>query len=296
MCCDHPVQSFPPAPSRGRISPAGLLRMGLPRAGWLMLALCVLQLVAAHAVHARLIDLDPDFFGEREFGVSEQGTFEGVILNVSQHVLAGVQVDITALDKDGAQLWQRTIALPPLKPTQRAPISEFVGLEGGQPASYDTMYRIDDTIGKNPYVTTSTERREVGFSVKGTGDFRTSPVTIASGEKTFNIEYLGQDMVVVLLQNAAGTLELPLFELQGPGNATTRIVLDAKDAYVFHVDGDGAWTIQLRDDPRAQGGLPQKSEFTTPSPLPPSGPAPESSPAPGPPPAPRARQQQFIVE
>ncbi|MCA1944505.1 MAG: FxLYD domain-containing protein, partial [Desulfovibrio sp.] len=216
-----------------------------------MLALCVLQLVVAHAANARLIDLDPDYFGEREFGVSEQGMFEGVILNVSQHVLAGVQVDITALDKDGAQLWRRTIALPPLKPTQRAPVSAFVGLDAGQPATYDTMYRMDDTVGKNPNVTTATERREVGFSVKGTGDFRTSPVTISSGEKTFTIEYLGDDVVVVLLQNAAGTLELPLFELQGPGNATTRIVLDAKDAYAFHVDGDGAWTIQLRDDQRA---------------------------------------------
>ncbi|AGW14397.1 hypothetical protein [Megalodesulfovibrio gigas] len=273
-----------------RTSFTGFMQRAVPAGRWWLLVLALaLAGVAGHApwACAKLIDLDPDYFGTREFGVDERGYFRGVILNVSTHVLAGVQVEIVAQKREGGEMWRRTISLPPLKPTQRALLEVFVGLQDGQPASYDVTYRMDDTVGKNPVApTTTTQRKKIGFNLAGLGDFRSAFLELTPGSKTIALEYQGEDVAVVLLLPQDGSAELPLFELQGPDNATTQLVLETGGQYAFYVDGEGAWSIQWKDEPPAQApGAPQAQESS------PSAPA-----APLPTAAPRARQQQLIVE
>ena len=273
-----------------RTSSTGFMLHAVPTGRlWLMVLILVLAGVAGHAprASAALIDLDPDYFGTREFGVDERGYFQGVILNVSAHVLAGVQVEIVARKREGEEMWRRAISLPPLKPTQRAPLEVFVGLEDGQPASYDVTYRMDDAVGKNPVAPiATTQRKKIGFSLAGTGDYRSAVLELTPGHKTLTLEYQGQDVAVVVLLPQDGSAEVPLFEVQGPDNATTQLVLEAGGQYVVYVDGEGAWSLQWKDESPAQTtGAPSRQESAVPA-----------SAAPAPTAAPRARQQQLIVE
>ncbi|GAB7078573.1 hypothetical protein [Megalodesulfovibrio paquesii] len=267
-------------------------RSCLARAAATGLLAAVLCLLHPPVSIAKMIEVDKKNFGTRDFGVSQGGVFRGVILNVSTNTLAGLEVEIVAQDAQGNELWTRTTRLPTLRPNQRAPLEFEVGMQGvGQPASYLITYRMDDAVGKDPDRVTSTQRRLVGFTVKGVGDFRTRPFSLEAGEKTIQLEYSGEDTLVVTLQKPDGSYERPLFEQQGAGNATVKFSVEEKGEYVFHTDGDGGWSLQVRDEALANMPPPAPNqEFATPGDATP-GAAQPAAPAPA-----RPKRNSLVVE
>ncbi len=208
---------------------------------------------------AKLIDIDSSNFGARDFVVNQDGYLEGTILNISGKPMRGLRVTVTALDRNEQIMWEEMLKIPFIGVDGRHRVLQFLGPEAGstQPASYNLHYKMDDRIGRDPSEKVISKKKQIGFTVKGTGDFRTRFFAFEPGEKKISLEYLGNDEIIVLLLNKNMTFEERLFDVDGPVNATNTIDLKAADEYTFHFTATAPWQIHVADpmlEKKRQGG------------------------------------------